>query len=266
MLTQESRENMGRQILSACRQLVLSKGISETCVAKATDEQLQFVLDLLNEEINQRKENKIKRAIKRADFPAYKTFNSYEYKTVKLPTILSREELESLNFIQTKKNLVLFGPVGLGKTHMAIAAGIEACKQGYKTKFFTVTGLVLELTEAKKNNVLEKFMKNIQNLDLLILDEWGYVPIDREASQLLYRVIDDCYENTSMIITTNLEFSKWGNIYTDSQMTAAMIDRIVHHGYLLIFEGRSYRVEHALMRQETEGIAPKTKVISKNIS
>lgn len=157
-------------------------------------------------------------------------------------------------------------PVGLGKTHMAIAAGIEACKQGYKTKFFTVTGLVLELTEAKKNNVLEKFMKNIQSLDLLILDEWGYVPIDREASQLLYRVIDDCYENTSMIITTNLEFSKWSNIYTDSQMTAAIIDRIVHHGYLLIFEGRSYRVEHALMRQETEGIAPKTKVISKNIS
>lgn len=161
-----------------------------------------------------------------------------------------------------KKNLVLYGPVGLGKTHMAIATGIAACQKGYKTKFFTVTGLVLELMEAKNNNVLEKFMKSIRNLDLLILDEWGYVPIDREASQLLYRVIDDCYEHTSMILTTNLEFSKWGNIYTDSQMTAAMIDRIVHHGYLLIFEGRSYRVEHALMREEAVGIAPKTRVIS----
>lgn len=116
--------------------------------------------------------------------------------------------------------------------------------------------------EAKSNNVLEKFMKSIRNLDLLILDEWGYVPIDREDSQLLYRVIDDCYEHPSMILTTNLEFSKWGNIYTDSQMTAAMIDRIVHHGYLLIFEGRSYRVEHALMREETAGIVPKTKIIS----
>lgn len=89
-----------------------------------------------------------------------------------------------------KKNLVLYGPVGLGKTHMAIATGIAACQKGYKTKFFTVTGLVLELIEAKNNNVLEKFMKSIRNLDLLILDEWGYVPIDREASQLLYRVID----------------------------------------------------------------------------
>lgn len=220
------------------------------------------LIETAAEEIKRREENKVKRAIKRANFPAYKTFNGYEYKTVKLPTILSKEELESLDFVAMKKNLVLYGPVGLGKTHMAIATGIAACQKGYKTKFFTVTGLVLELMEAKNNNVLEKFMKSIKNLDLLILDEWGYVPIDREASQLLYRVIDDCYEHTSMILTTNLEFSKWGNIYTDSQMTAAMIDRIVHHGYLLIFEGRSYRVEHALMRKETAGIVPKTKVIS----
>ena len=90
--------------------------------------------------------------------------------------------------------------------------------------------------------------------------------IDREASQLLCRIIDGCYENSSMITTINLKFSEQNNIYTDSQMTATMIDRIVHHGYLLIFEGKSYRVEHSLMRKETEGIALKTKVISKNIS
>ena len=125
--------------------------------------------------------------------------------------------------------------------------------------YFTVKWLVLELLEAKHNNTLEKLLKNLRSLDLLILDEWGYVPINRESSQLLYRVIDDSYENSSLVLTTNLEFSKWGNIYTDSQITAAMIYRIVHHGYLLIFEGRSYRVEHALMRQETAGIAPKAK-------
>ena len=155
--------------------------------------------------------------------------------------------------------------MGLGKTHMAIAVGVNACKQGYKVKFYTVTGLVLELLEAKQNNTLEKLLKNLRSLDLLILDEWGYVPINREASQLLYRVIDDSYENSSLVLTTNLEFSKWGNIYTDSQMTAAMIDRIVHHGYLLIFAGRNYRVEHALMRQETAGIVPKTKAVKPNI-
>ena len=265
MLTQETRESLAKQILDNSRLLVLSKGISETCLAKGTDEQMQFVLDLLSEEIKRRTQNKIKRAIKRANFPSYKTFASYEYKTVKLPTILSKEELESLSFVKEKKNLVLYGAVGLGKTHMAIAVGVNACKQGYKVKFYTVTGLVLELLEAKQNNTLEKLLKNLRSLDLLILDEWGYVPINREASQLLYRVIDDSYENSSLVLTTNLEFSKWGNIYTDSQMTAAMIDRIIHHGYLLIFEGRSYRVEHALMRQETVGIAPKTKAVKPNI-
>lgn len=119
MLTQESRENMGRQILKSCRQLVLSKYISETCVEKATDEQLQFVLELLAEEIKRREENKVKRAIKRANFPDYKTFNGYEYKTVKLPTILSKEELESLDFVAMKKNLVLcgFGQDTYGNCH-----------------------------------------------------------------------------------------------------------------------------------------------------
>ena len=86
--------------------------------------------------------------------------------------------------------------------------------------------------------------------DLLILDEWGYVPIDKDGSQLLFRVISDSYESKSLILTTNLEFSKWGGIFTDDQMAAAMIDRLVHHGHLLIFEGKSYRMEHALMRQD----------------
>ena len=117
--------------------------------------------------------------------------------------------------------------------------------------------MVLKLLESKQNNTLEKLLKNLRSLDLLILDEWGYVPINRESSQLLYRVIDDSYENSSLVLTTNQEFSKWGNIHSDSQMTAAMIDRIVHHGYLLIFEDRSCRVEHALIRQETDSITPK---------
>ncbi|SDW92016.1 IstB-like ATP binding protein, partial [Alicyclobacillus hesperidum] len=85
--------------------------------------------------------------------------------------------------------------------------------------------------------------------DLLILDEWGYVPVDREGSQLLFRVVADSYESRSLVITTNLEFSKWGSVFTDDQMAAAMIDRLAHHGHLLVFEGESYRMKHALMKQ-----------------
>ena len=125
---------------------------------------------------------------------------------------------------------------------------------GLKTRFYTVTGLVLKLAEARKSGTLERLIRELQGLDLLILDEWGYVPIDKEGSQLLFRVISDSYENKSLILTTNIEFSKWGSLFTDTQMAAAMIDRLVHHGHLLIFEGPSYCMEHALMRQD--GSAP----------
>jgi DNA replication protein DnaC len=95
---------------------------------------------------------------------------------------------------------------------------------------------------------MERLVRDLKQLDLLILDEWGYVPVDREGSQLLFRIIADSYESKSLILTTNLEFSKWGGVFTDEQMAAAMIDRLVHHGHLLMFESKSYRMTHALMR------------------
>ena len=116
-------------------------------------------------------------------------------------------------------------------------------------RFYTVTELVLKLAEARKNGTLERLRNDLNGLDLLILDEWGYVPVDRDGSQLLFRVISDSYESKSLLLTTNLEFSKWGGSFTDDQMAAAMIDRLVHHGHLILFEGNSYRMEHALMKQ-----------------
>ena len=193
--------------------------------------------------------NKRKRLVKRAGFPVYKTFVGYEYKRVKFPAAFTKQDLEAGTFVTEKKNLVLYGPVGTGKTHMAIAVGVKACKEGLKTRFYTVTQLVLKLAEARKLGTLERLIRELQTLDLLILDEWGYVPVDKDGSQMLFRIIADSYESKSLILTTNLEFSKWGNIFTDDQMAAAMIDRLVHHGHLILFEGQSYRMEHALMRQ-----------------
>ena len=118
---------------------------------------------------------------------------------------------------------------------MAIAVGVKACNMGLKTKFYSVTELVLKLSEARKQGTLEKLVKDLQKQDLLILDEWGYVPVDREGSQLLFRIVADSYERKSLILTTNLEFSKWGSVFTDEQMAAAMIDRLAHHGHLLMF-------------------------------
>ncbi|WP_127580738.1 ATP-binding protein [Paenibacillus koleovorans] len=136
-----------------------------------------------------------------------------------------------------------------GKTHLAIAAGLRACELGMTVKFYTVAELVMRLAEAKRAGTLERLLSEIQRCQLLILDEWGYIPVDKEGSQLLFRVIADSYESRSLVITTNLEFSKWGSVFTDDQMAAAMIDRLAHHGHLLVFEGESYRMKHALMKE-----------------
>ena len=134
---------------------------------------------------------------------------------------------------------------------MTLALGIIACEMGLKVRFYTVTELVLKLSDTYRNGTLERLVRDLKQLDLLILDEWGYVPVDREGSQLLFRVIADSYESKSLILTTNLEFSKWGSVFTDEQMAAAMIDRLVPHGHLLMFDGKSYRMTHALMRHNT---------------
>lgn len=249
MIPTAEKTEMRERIQENCKKLFFTSAIPDMIQNEGAPKQIEYLDMALGKEIEKREANRRERLVKRAHFPTYKTFGGYEYRCVKLPPALSREELESVSFVPENVNLVLYGPVGVGKTHMAIAAGINACMSGYRVRFFTVTELVLKLAEARKNGTLERFRNELNNLDLLILDEWGYVPVDRDGSQLLFRVISDSYESKSLILTTNLEFSKWGSIFTDDQMAAAMIDRLVHHGHLIMFEGNSYRMEHALMKQ-----------------
>jgi len=257
-MKQKTRTEFEESIRASCRSLFLTSAIPDMVSNEGTMKQVEFLDTSLQKEITAREENRRERLVKRARFPIYKTFDGYEYRCVKLPPALSREELENVSFIAQKNNLVLYGPVGIGKTHMAIAAGVNACMKGYKVRFFTVTELVLKLAETRKNGTLERFRRELNEQDLLILDEWGYVPVDRDGSQLLFRVISDSYESKSLLLTTNLEFSKWGSIFTDDQMAAAMIDRLVHHGHLILFEGNSYRMEHALMKQTARQPEEKT--------
>ncbi len=140
-MTPKMKEALCEQILGASRQLFLSGWISEVCQEKGTQKQLEFVLELMTEELTLRDENRRKRLIKRAGFPVYKTFEDYSYQRVKFPPAFCWEELEELKFVPGRKNLVLYGPVGIGKNHMAVVAGVKVCNLGYKTKFYTVTEL-----------------------------------------------------------------------------------------------------------------------------
>ena len=246
--TTRERERMRQEIEGYSRALMLSGGVSELCATEATPKQEEFLHRVLSAEMQRRDRNRKTRLLSRAGFPMLKSFADYEFSGIRFPPALTQEELLSCRFIAEKKNLVLYGGVGTGKTHMGLALGIMACEMSLKVRFFTVTELVLKLSDAHRSGTLERLVRDLKQLDLLILDEWGYVPVDREGSQLLFRVIADSYESKSLILTTNLEFSKWGGVFTDEQMAAAMIDRLVHHGHLLLFESKSYRMTHALMR------------------
>jgi DNA replication protein DnaC len=245
-----SRSDRRRQIAGYLRRVAFSQTAVQLCEQEATSAQEEFLHRVLLCEMAHREEVRKARYLREAAFPVYKTFAGYETQHLKLPAQFNLNDLQQGQFIREKKNLLLYGPVGTGKTHLAIAVGVNACEAGIRTRFFTAAELVVRLSEAYSGGTLEKVLKGILKAELLIIDEWGYVPIDKQGAQLLFRIVSDSYERRSLVITTNMEFSRWGSIFTDDQMAAAMIDRLAHHGYILVFEGESYRMRHALMRQK----------------
>lgn len=248
MRKRSDRSQVRAQISQYCRKVSWSQTAVKLC-EKAKSAEEQFLCRVFEGELENRESSKKARLLKEAAFPVYKTLDDYDFTNIRLPYSLKKDDLLNGTLIEFKRNIVMYGPVGTGKTHLASAIGVNSCSAGYTVKYFTVAEIVVRLSEAFKNGTLDKMLKSILKADLIILDEWGYVPVDKQGSQLLFRIIADSYEQRSLIITTNLEFSKWGGIFTDDQMAAAMIDRIVHHGHLILFEGESYRMKHALMKE-----------------
>lgn len=146
------------------------------------------------------------------------------------------------------EDLVLYGDVGCGKTHLAIAIGMLACQRMIPVRFFTASSLVMRLRKAKDDNRLDAELKSIGRAGLVIIDELGYLPIDIDGARLLFQAGADSYETRSVIFTSNLESGRWGDVFGDGDMAAAVIDRIVHHGRILRFHGESYRNKHSLMK------------------
>lgn len=241
MLTQE--------IAACCKALRLSHNLADNCSTIKAETHEEFFYQLLQMEIEYRNLKRKERLLKNASFYTIKTFEDFSFDEIRIPQGLTLEDLKECRFLKDKLNLIFYGNVGTGKTHLATAIGVEACKRGYNVKFFRTAALVNQLAEMRKGGGLSQFLKKINKVDLLICDEWGYIPLEREGAQLLFQVISDCYEKRSVIITTNLEFSRWVGIFYDEQMTAAIIDRLIHHSHLMIFDGQSYRMRDSLMRQ-----------------
>jgi len=232
---------MESMLLKACKNLRFGSDIIDNAKKIKKLNNLEFLLELFTLELQNRELKRKNAYIKSAKFDVLKTFEDYTFDDIKVPRSITPEEIQSVKFIDKKENLILYGNVGSGKSHLAIATGIAACNNGKRVRFFRTASLVNELVEAKKQGYIVKFMKNLEKCDLLICDEWGYVPVDSTGSKLLFQVIAECYERKSLIITTNLEFTKWNDIFCDEKITAAIIDRIIHHSHLLDFSGRGSR-------------------------
>ena len=247
-------------LYQACRRLRFGTNVVNNAKNIKAKTHLEFLLELFTIEFEERERRRRNTYIRTAKFDILKTFEDYSFEDIKFPQALSVEDVIDAAFVPRRENLILYGNVGAGKTHLAIAVGIAACNAGFKTRFWRTARLVNALTEAKKQGTLSLLMKQFEKLDLLICDEWGYVPIDSDGSKLLFQVVSECYERKSLIITTNLEFARWNDIFTDTKITAALLDRIIHHSHLLDFTNReSRRLKDALINRTTE----KTKKLSK---
>lgn len=211
----------------------------------------QFLEDLFQKELQLREEAKGERLIKKAKFLQKKSLSSFQWnEQIHFPSHIDSEELSTINFIGRRENLILTGAPGTGKTHLATGIGYEACRKGLEVRFYRVSDLAEALEKAWREEKLTQFRSRFKSVDLIILDEMGYVPFNKEGAELLFQLISDWYEQKSLIITSNLEFSQWNRVFSDSRLTAALVDRVIHHAHILNFTGDSFRVTNALSRQK----------------
>lgn len=204
----------------------------------------KFLLVLMKQEIASRESNRQRKRLRAATFPYLKTLNEFDY--TKLVHVESAyvNELSCCDFINRRENIVMIGGPGRGKTHLSIALGLKACQAGFHVKFTTAARLANEMAEAKDSRSLVKLEKSLTKVDLLIIDEMSYVSFNRHQSELLFQVISERSERGSIITSTNLEFSRWIELFENEMMLTAMIDRLTFKSHILNMNGDSIRAEH----------------------
>ena len=223
-------EELARRVVEAGRSCSLTTAVLEEWSRLGTPKQVEYLAGYLEAERSSREASKRATQLRRCALPAPKTFDGYDWSAVSWPEDMGREPLLALDFVERREDLVLMGDVGTGKTH-------------------TASSLVMRLRRARDDGRLDREAALIGKARLLVIDELGFLPLDADGARLLFQIFADAYERQSVVITTNLEFSRWGSVFGDDQMAAAVIDRIVHHGRLVQFRGESYRVRHALMQE-----------------
>ncbi len=239
------------QLLANLKALKLSAMISqlEGCLRQAresSEDYAEFLLNLTELEVATRMENGRKRRLRDAKFPLLKPLEIFKFEAAPdLDTRLIKDLAEG-RYIKDARNVIFLGRSGTGKTHLATALGMEACSQGIRTRFVTGCGLANELIEARDEKILARVIKRYAGYGLLIVDELGYVPFSKESAELMFQVLAERHERRSVIITTNLGFGDWTQIFGDPTLTAALLDRVTHKAFTINCTWESYRLKDTL--------------------
>ena len=205
---------------------------------------VHYLSELIKQEDNLRKDRTIQRRIRMARFPVVKTLEQFNWSWPKKINQAQIQNLFRLKFIEDKSNVVFIGGVGLGKTHLASALGYQACLKGHTVLFASAIDAINHLISAQRTERLKQELKKYQKPSLLILDELGYLPINKNGADLLFQIISQRYEQGSIVITTNRVFKDWPEIFNnDSTLTSALLDRLLHHTEAVVIEGKSYRMK-----------------------
>ena len=226
--------------------------IAARCAQENVDH-LGFLLQLCELELLDRERRAADRRLKDAKFPTYKTLENFDFAaqpSVNKPLVT---ELLRCAYIEARENVLLVGNTGTGKTHLATALAVEACGRGKRVRFWGMTELITQLMEAREDRVLGRMKKQLAKLDLLVLDELGYVPASKLGAELLFDVISTAYERTSLIVTTNLPFERWTEVLGCERLTGAALDRLTHRCHIIECNGDSYRLKDAKRRRRSGG-------------
>ncbi len=246
------------EIAACCKKLKLSSNLATKAFEIEAATHQEYLFKLLNDEISNRKRLRIRKLMNGAGFPRQYSFSEFNADEVQFPSTTTLDGLKSLEFYRKGENIIMYGGTGTGKTMLSICIGVQACNQSIPVKFFRTASLVNMLSEGKASGTLSKVLKRLNNAQIVILDEFGYVPYDRVGSQLLFEFLSEIHEQKCVILNTNLEFSRWVNILYDEQMTAALVGRLMHHCQLILFPGENNRLRESSINEVYRKIAAKS--------